>query len=328
MKKVICFGEALIDMLSNRAGGAAADSPETFTKYPGGAPANVAVAIAKLGGRAHFAGKVGADMFGDCLRAEMDAAGVHTEALLQTEEAHTALAFVSLDARGERSFEFYRSPSADLLFRPEEFADDWFAEPGLFHFCSNTLTEEPIRAATLAGAGKAKAAGFLISFDVNLRANLWPRAVDPLPHIWDAIAQADLLKLCTEELAFLCRDLSEEAVIQKILGSGVSLILITDGGNPLRYIGRGLRGCLQPPATQVVDSTAAGDAFTGGVLFALAQSDRGPEWLEGLHSAEPLEEVLALGMACGAFTVTRKGAFAALPTAADLPPEIRPQGAQ
>ena len=318
MKKVISFGEALIDMLSNRTAGADLEGPETFTKYPGGAPANVAVAIAKLGGRAYFAGKVGADMFGDCLRDEMAAAGVHTDYLLQTDEARTALAFVSLDARGERSFQFYRAPSADLLFREEEFQPDWFAEPGLFHFCSNTLTEAPIRAATLAGVRKARAADFLISFDVNLRLNLWPADSEPLPALWAAIEQSDLLKLCTEELAFLCDGQPEDEVLGRILDSGVSLILITDGGNPLRYIGREVSGQLQPPATRVVDSTAAGDAFTGGVLFALAEQGIDRTRLDALTDHERLEAILTLGMRCGAFAVSHKGAFDALPTQVEL----------
>ena len=320
MKTVISFGEALIDMLSNRTGGGSQDGQETFTKFPGGAPANVAVAIGKLGGNVYFAGKVGADMFGDCLRDAMAQAGVRTDYLLQTDEAKTALAFVSLDEQGERSFEFYRSPSADLLFREEEFQDSWFAEPGLFHFCSNTLTEAPIRAATLAGIRKAREAGFLVSFDINLRTNLWPEGQDPLPHIWEAIAQTDLLKLCTEELAFLCRDIGEDEVIGKIRDAGVSLILITDGGNPLRYIGREIQGSLTPPETKVVDSTAAGDAFTGGVLFALAQQETGPAQLAAMSDPGQLEQVLTTGMRCGAFAVSRKGAFDALPTQADLNP--------
>ncbi|KEA62649.1 Fructokinase [Marinobacterium lacunae] len=318
MKKVISFGEALIDMLSNRVGGTAPDGPENFTAFPGGAPANVAVAVGKLGGRSYFAGKVGQDMFGDCLREAMQGAGVHTDYLLQTAEAKTALAFVSLDAHGERSFEFYRSPSADLLFRPDEFDDAWFEEPGIFHYCSNTLTEPGIRDATFAGVAKAHESGTLVSFDINLRHNLWPEGSDPLPFIWDAIGQADLLKLCTEELEFLCRDTTEDAVIERIQQAGVSLVLLTDGGNPLRYFSRELNGQLQPPKAQVVDSTAAGDAFTGGVLYALASRDIDRVQLKALNDRDILESVLHTGMQCGAFAVTRKGAFDALPTLADL----------
>ncbi|WP_432698136.1 carbohydrate kinase family protein [Marinobacterium sp. YM272] len=318
MNKVICFGEALIDMLSNRIGGADPAGPETFTKYPGGAPANVAVAVGKLGGNSYFAGKVGQDMFGDCVRDAMASAGVRTDYLLQSDEAKTPLAFVSLDQHGERSFEFYRDNTADLLFRAQEFEDDWFAEPGVFHFCSNTLTEAGIREATLAGVRKAREAGFIVSFDINLRHNLWPADFDPLPSVWEAIEQCDLLKLCSEELEFLCRDQEEEAVIQRIQDAGVSLILITDGGNPLHYIGNHLAGKLQPPSAKTIDSTAAGDAFTGGVLYALSTRNLGIDQLRQLNDEAMLEEILNTGMLCGAFAVTRKGAFDALPTQADI----------
>lgn len=318
MNKVICFGEALIDMLSNRIGGADPDGPETFTKYPGGAPANVAVAVAKLGGNAYFSGKVGQDMFGDCVRDAMADAGVRTDYLLQTREAKTTLAFVSLDQHGERSFEFYRDNTADLLFRSEEFEDGWFAEPGVFHFCSNTLTEAGIREATLTGVRKAREAGFIVSFDINLRHNLWPADFDPTPSVWEAIEHCDLLKLCTEELEFLCREMSEAAVIQRIRDAGVSLILITDGGNPLRYIGNHLSGTLQPPRAKTVDSTAAGDAFTGGVLYALSKRNLSIEQLRKLDDETMLQEILTTGMLCGAFAVTRKGAFDALPTQSDI----------
>ncbi len=320
MLKVISFGEALVDMLSNSINQPLADDQlERFTKYPGGAPANVAAAVAKLGGRSYFAGKVGADMFGDFLKRSLNQMGVDTAYLSQTFKAKTALAFVSLDKSGERSFEFYRNPSADLLFTAEEFQQAWFEEPGIFHFCSNTLTEPSIKDATLAGIAKAKAAGSLLSFDVNLRLNLWPNDADPYESIWPCVEQADLVKLCVEELAFLCRYQSESDVLQHILDSGVSLVLVTDGGNPLRYYSRSCCGLVQPPKVEMVDSTAAGDAFVGGLLYRLAALDISPGKLAVLVTDKPaLETILAFAGACGAHAVTRKGAFTSLAGLDDL----------
>lgn len=208
MMKVISFGEALVDMLSDKLGAGNDVDPsvqghERFTKFPGGAPANVAAAVARLEGRSYFVGKVGADMFGDFLKRSLEQMQVHTDYLLQTKEAKTALAFVSLDNDGERSFEFYRAPSADLFFRSQEFQSSWFDEPGIFHFCSNTLIEPGILQATQAGLEKARAAGWLISFDMNLRLNLWPDGMDPFAPIWACVEQADLLKLSAEELVFV-----------------------------------------------------------------------------------------------------------------------------
>ncbi len=317
MLKVISFGEALVDMLSNRINTDQTDSPEAFTKYPGGAPANVAAAVGRLGGDSHMAGKIGTDMFGEFMQQSLTEAGVKTDYLLTTDEANTALAFVSLDEHGERSFTFYRNPSADMLFKPEEFDDSWFAQPGLFHFCSNTLTEASIREATLAGIEKAKAAGYLISFDINLRTNLWPAGSDPMAPIWAGLELADLVKLSAEEMAFLCRDQTQDEVIERLLNGGVSLILLTDGGSPLRYFSRQGNGTVAPPKVRMVDSTAAGDAFIGGFLFQLAERDC-RDLLALTQDTAALEQALTFASHCGAHAVSHKGAFTSLPSRQDL----------
>lgn len=324
MLKVIAFGEALIDMLSNRVGGGlkaptSCSEVESFAKYPGGAPANVAAAVAKLGGESYFAGKVGADMFGDFLVQSLDGMHVHTDYLLQTREAKTALAFVSLDHQGERSFEFYRGPSADLLFRPDEFKADWFEGRGIFHFCSNTLTEPGIREATQAGIAQARDAGWLVSFDMNLRPNLWPANLDPSDSVWPCIEQSDLVKLSAEELAFLCRNTSESDVISQILAAKASVVLVTDGSQPLRYFTANRQGRVYPPTAKMVDSTAAGDAFVGGLLYQLSSMEFLAADLAGLsENLDQLEKILSFANACGAYAVTRKGAFTSLPALNDV----------
>ncbi|MEA1082075.1 carbohydrate kinase [Marinobacter qingdaonensis] len=324
MLKVISFGEALIDMLSNRISDSqgAVDQPsdtESFTKYPGGAPANVAAAVAKLGGNSYFAGKVGADMFGDFLVQSLEDLNVQTDYLVQTQEAKTALAFVSLDSTGERSFEFYRGPSADLLFRPDDFKPDWFQGPGIFHFCSNTLTEPGILEATHAGVEIARSAGWLVSFDANLRANLWPQGADPYESVWHCVQQADLVKLSAEELDFLCRGQDEPEVIGRILAGRAVLVLVTDGGKPLRYFTAEGAGTIAPKTVTMVDSTAAGDAFVGGLLFRLSQLDiTGARLGELAQDTRQLEGVLSFASACGAHAVTRAGAFTSLPALTDI----------
>ncbi len=324
MIKVISFGEVLVDMLSSRVSdskdGQGADiADERFTKYPGGAPANVAAAIGKLGGTSYFAGKVGADMFGDFLVQSLKAMRVHTDYLLQTREAKTALAFVSLDAHGERSFEFYRGPSADLLFVPDDFQREWFVERGIFHFCSNTLTETGILSATMAGLENARASGWLVSFDVNLRHNLWPEESDPFKPVWACIEHADLVKVSAEELAFLCRHKDEDQVLKEILNTGTSLVLVTDGGKPLRYHTACHQGFVHPPDVKMVDSTAAGDAFVGGLLYRLSELNMSTDGLKALSADQnQLEEMLEFASACGAHAVTHAGAFSSLPALDDV----------
>lgn len=322
MPDIISFGEVLVDMLSSRIG-QQQDGPESFTKYAGGAPANVAVAVARLGGKARMTGKLGDDMFGHFLRDELNKAGVDTSCLLSTREANTALAFVSLDARGERSFSFYRNPSADILFRADEFQPEWFAEAGLFHFCSNTLTAPAIAAATLAGVQMARAHGWLISFDINLRHNLWPAGAAELPAIWPLIAEADVLKMSKEELEYLCDGAPEAATLERLFAGPAQLLLITDGGNPLRILTR-TRGSyheqqLTPPVVTMVDSTGAGDAFIGGLLFQLAQRQVSRADLPTFCENHPaLQEAVLFAARCGGFAASRYGAFAAMPTLAEL----------
>lgn len=312
--KVMAFGEALIDFLSNGVTGLG--SKESFTKFPGGAPANVAVAVARLGGNSHFAGQVGDDAFGHFLQASLQSYGVNTDAMLMTKAAKTALAFVSLDDTGERSFEFYRNPSADMLFRVEDFDAQWFAEPkGVFHTCSNTLTDEHITAATMAGIAYAKASHWIVSIDVNLRINLWPDHQVDTQRILDWMSQGDVIKASLEELEVISD--APFALIDSMLAQGVSLFVLTDGGNPVRYFtaahGQGEVGA---PTVEVVDTTAAGDAFVGGLLYQLADRGGDRESLQHFSQVE-LEAIIRFAVSCGAQAVTQAGAYPSLPDMAE-----------
>ena len=322
MPDIISFGEVLVDMLSSRIG-QQDNGPESFTKFAGGAPANVAVAVARLGGRSRMAGKLGDDMFGHFLRDELHKAGVDTRYLLSTREANTALAFVSLDSNGERSFSFYRNPSADILFRADEFESHWFAQPGIFHICSNTLTTANIAAATMAGLAMARDHQWLISFDVNLRHNLWPTGSAETAPVWAALAYADVVKMSKEELQYMCGSNSEEATLQRLFDGPVQLLLVTDGGQPLRICSRDDHGYqesrLRPPAVTMVDSTGAGDAFIGGLLFQLAEQGIGRQQLADFcQQGERLQTALLFAAHCGGFAASRYGAFAAMPTRLDI----------
>ena len=308
--KVMAFGEALIDFLSN--GETGLDGLETFTKFPGGAPANVAVAVARLGGNSHFAGQVGDDAFGHFLKASLEQYGVATDSMLMTKEAKTALAFVSLDSTGERSFEFYRNPSADMLFRADDFKASWFIEPaGVFHTCSNTLTEASVTQATLAGIEHAKAANWIVSIDVNLRINLWPDHVVDKERVINWMQQGDVIKASLEELAVLAED--PFALIDELLANGVSLFVLTDGGDPVRYYtGSQGQGQVVAPKVDVKDTTAAGDAFVGGLLYQLAERGGDRASLQNF-SQEELEACIRFAVACGADAVTKAGAYPSLP---------------
>jgi len=311
-REIVCFGEALIDFLAT---GGESGAPRAFIQHAGGAPANASVAVARLGGRAQFVGMLGADMFGDFLLRSLDEAGVGTRYVRRTAAAKTALAFVSLDAEGERSFSFYRPPAADLLFGSSDFDDECFARTSVFHVCSNSLTEPGIAEVTLEGMARARSHGALVSIDLNLRPALWPADVDPLPWLWRALAAADLIKLAGNELEYLAtREPGGSArVIERLLETA-RMVVVTDGAAPLCWYTREDRGVLETFAVSAIDTTAAGDAFIGGLLYQLQARGVDSGAFEGfITDRTALVDSLRFAAGCGALTVTRHGAFAALP---------------
>jgi fructokinase len=314
---VACFGEALIDFLADPPG--ADDTARRFARNAGGAPANVAVGVARLGGCARFVGMLGDDMFGRFLLAQLQRHGVDTAQVRWTDAAPTALAFVSLDESGERSFSFYRPPAADLLFRADDFDAAAFASLAAFHCCSNSLTEPAIAAATLHGMALASDAGALVGFDLNLRPALWAHGVDPRPVAWQALERAQLVKLSREELEWLARDGGADTVVSRLFANAARVVLVTDGAGPIRWWTRKRQGEAPTFRVDVIDTTAAGDAFVAGLLHRIAQLGLDADGVAGAFDDDAhRRDLLRHAAACGALATTRRGAFAAMPTRADI----------
>lgn len=314
MIPVIAFGEALVDMLSSRLGDTT-DTQETFTPYAGGAPANVAVACARLGVPSRFLGMVGDDTFGHFLVRELNSHGVDTSGVVFTQQSRTALAFVSRDALGERTFDFYRPPAADLLYRLEHLPHGVFENPAILHLCSNSLTDPEIADVTLAMATMAKRAGCLVSVDANLRHNLWLEKEADAALVTQLLDSAELLKLSLEELDYLRADHPADAWLAERLAAGVKVILITDGPHDVVLKGVGIDLRITPPAVEAVDTTAGGDAFIGGLLSELSSHGINENWQTNIDF---LNRAVSMACRCGAHAVTRPGAYAALPTRDDI----------
>jgi fructokinase len=310
MAEVLCFGEALIDMLAEPAG--------SYRPYAGGAPANVAVALAKLGVKSCFIGMLAQDAFGDFLHQSLESAGVSTVHVARTQDANTGLAFVSLDAQGERRFSFYRPPAADLLFRAGHFQPERFQGAAAFHCCSNSLTDPAIAEATLEGVRLARAAGALVSVDMNYRPGLWPTHADARPRIWPLLREADVVKLSVSELAYLAEPMQDEtAAIAEIWKGRAQWLLITDGAGLIRHLTRDLEDTISTYQVRSVNTTGAGDAFMAGILASLVET-RAEGLAAFLASAEQVDGALHFAAACGALAVTRHGAFEAMPTLAEV----------
>lgn len=314
MNTVLCFGEALIDFLNQ---GKHPDGPITiphFYQYPGGAPANAAVAVAKLGGSASFVGQVGNDTFGHFLQQALHTYKVDTRYLLKHPSAKTALAFVTLDDDGDRSFAFYRDNSADVIFQQEQLHDEMFNGAAVLHFCSNTLTTSLIASTTSACVAKAKHHGLLVSFDVNLRHNLWQEGLANIDTINQFVDTADILKFSKEEIEYLAvRGIDD--YIRQCLSNGCKLLVVTDGSNAIQFYTQNNDAEIPAPIVKAVDTTAGGDAFSGGLLYQLAKLTNLDEVLNNVSDVESL---IRFAAACGAHVVQRPGAFPALPTFEDV----------
>nr|CAD1838904.1 unnamed protein product [Ananas comosus var. bracteatus] len=307
---VVSFGEMLIDFVPDAAGVSLAESTG-FLKAPGGAPANVAVAIAKLGGSAAFIGKFGDDEFGHMLVEILRQNGVRDEGVLFDKDARTALAFVTLRSDGEREFMFYRNPSADMLLAESELNLPLIRQARIFHYGSISLISEPCRSAHLAAMRAAKAAGILCSYDPNVRLPLWPSpdaARSGIRSIWN---QADFIKVSDDEVEFLTqRDPQSEENVLSLWYEGLKLLIVTDGEKGCRYFTKSFKGRVPGFSVKTVDTTGAGDAFVGALLVSIAKDG------SLFQNEEKLREALKFANACGAICTTQKGAIPALPTTA------------
>jgi fructokinase len=315
--EVVCLGELLIDFMPREVGLPLIDT-FTFRKAPGGAPANVAVGLARLGTSAGFIGKVGDDAFGRYLAQVLDHNGVDCSHLRSSTEARTALAFVSLLRDGERDFMFYRHPSADMLLRPEEIEEAYVASARAFHFGSITLISEPSRSATLRAVELAREHGLLISYDPNLRLSLWPDETSARRGMEMGLPFADVLKLSEEEASFLTgKDAPEAALSELRQQHGITLAVATLGREGCVYEAPTGAGAVKGFAVKTVDTTGAGDGFVAGMLAELLRL--APEVADvGKLKPEALKQVFTFANAVGALTTTRKGASPSLPTRSKL----------
>lgn len=307
MFDIIAMGETLIDFTPVGLGD---NGSSLFAQNPGGAPANVLAQAARLGAKTAFMGMVGKDPFGAFLRAVMERSGIDTTNLLETEEAHTTLAFVQLDDQGDRSFSFYRKPGADVLLKARDIDQQAIADSHIFHFGSLSLTDEPVREATYKAVQTAKEAGCIVSYDPNYRPPLWPSEEEAKTRMASMIPYADVLKVSEEEMALLTGDSNPETATRILAEQGVSLVLISMGAEGACYRCGELFGHVPAFPVQAVDTNGAGDSFLGAILYRLR--NKSCQAL-GTIGAEELRELVTFGNAAGALTTTAHGAIPAMP---------------
>lgn len=307
MYDVVALGELLIDFSPV---GNSDKGNVIFECNPGGAPANVLAALAKLGKKTSFIGKVGDDQFGLFLKSVLDENKINTDGLVFSKDINTTLAFVHLDDKGDRSFSFYRKPGADMTLNSEEVDLNLIEQCRIFHFGSISMTDEPSKGATIKAVEFAKASGKVISFDPNLRPNLWDSLDIAKKTIEEGLKYADILKLSEEELEFLTgtQDLLEgtEFIKDKY---GVELIFITLGSEGCFYRIDDFIGRVEGYKVNAIDTTGAGDGFFGGVLYSILELNKDLKEI----NVEEIEKSIKFANALGGLVTTKIGAIPAMP---------------
>ena len=315
-RKLIAIGEALIDFIPS-AKGVAFDDVGSFFPAVGGAPANVCGAFSRLGGNSVFLTQLGDDPFGHKIERYLGKTGIDTSYISFTDKANTALAFVSLDKDGDRTFSFYRNPSADMLYDESQVPSDAFEDAFALHFCSVSLGDFPMKNAHVKAIEYAKAKGSLISFDPNLRFPLWKNAAALKAAVEEFLPYADILKISDEELEFITGTDEIEKALPVLFNGNVNLILYTCGKKGAFAYTRNAKGHCGVLPGDVVDTTGAGDASIGSFLWKLNEYGVTRENINDLTSERLDEALLFMSKYC-TISVGAKGAIPSYPTLKEL----------
>ncbi|WHP47827.1 aminoimidazole riboside kinase [Mannheimia bovis] len=301
MSKIWVTGDAVVDLIP--------DGENHYLKCAGGAPANVAVGVSRLGVEAGFIGRVGNDPLGKFMREVLQAENVSVENMILDDNHRTSTVVVGLD-NGERSFTFMVNPSADQFLEIGDLPE--FSQGDFLHCCSIALINDPSRSTTIEAICRVKQAGGYVSFDPNLRESLW-KSLDEMKSVVNSVvSMADILKFSEEELTLLTdTDSLEEATKAITAQYPEKLIIITLGKDGAIYHFNGESQIVAGKALKPVDTTGAGDAFVSGLLAGLANT---PDWKD----ETALVDVIRKANASGALATTAKGAMSALPNKAQL----------
>lgn len=307
MLDVVALGELLIDFTCVSAD---ADGYPTMAAHPGGAPANFLAAVTKFGGKTALLGKVGADTFGRLLTGTLEQAGIETRGIVASNDVFTTLAFVTLDAHGDREFAFSRKPGADTQLRFSELELPLIDDAKAFHFGTLSLTDEPARATTYRAVAYAKERGKLISFDPNLRKPLWKDLDTAKEQMLWGLSQAEVVKISDEEIEFLF-GLNPQEGARKILNDyGVKLVFATCGADGCWFENQNACGHVDSlKGVKVVDTTGAGDIFGGSAVRKVLQTGKCPE---ELNEAE-LREAVRFACTAAGLSTTKPGGISSVP---------------
>ena len=311
---VLCLGEVLFDCLADQMG-LKLEEVKSWTPYPGGAPANVACALVKLGTPAGFIGAIGEDEPGNSLVKLLQDVGVDTNGVQRHPTAPTRQVYVVRDMSGDRNFagfgKYDTSDFADTRLQAEKLSPSLFVEADFLVLGTLELAYPESEAAVHQALKLAEQYDLKIILDVNWRPVFWHDTNLAKPKIEALLPKVDFLKLTKEEAEWLFDTTDPGAINYRV--NSVEGVLVTDGGNGSAYCLGENEGKLPAFKMPVVDTTGAGDSFLAGFIHQLSKSG-----IHSLRDAETAKRVVTYASAVGALTTIKPGAIASQPTPAEV----------
>ena len=308
MSEVVAIGELLIDFVAkgkNKIG------YPIMEANPGGAPANFLSALASFGITTSLIGKVGDDSFGHMLKKTLVQAGIDISSLIMDKNVFTTLAFVTLSENGDREFSFSRKPGADTKLSFDEIDLDVIDRAKVFHFGTLSLTSEPSKTATIKALEYAKNKGKIISFDPNLRKNLWDNLDDAKKAILYGLKNSDIIKISDDEVEFLF-NLNKEDGIKYIFNEFKPKIIYLTCGELGSY-SMNKDGLIFTPSLkgiEVVDTTGAGDIFGGSAMYKLLDKNKSLDDI----TLDDLKDIAKFSSIAAGLSTTKHGGISSVPT--------------
>lgn len=309
MPKLISIGEALIDQVKQGV--------KLVGKFAGGAPANVATLVANLGQKSILISKIGDDDEGKIILQTLQSKGVDVSQVRVTDSHDTTIAKVQVDKKGQRTFTFDRRNAADLFLMKEEIDSRLFEANDIFHFGSVNLVPSLSRKAHEYALDIARKNGLIISFDPNLRFNLWPSPIALRETVKEFMIGVDLLKVTEEELNFIFPDMTLEAAIEKVFQAKVTWLILSKGDQGLAlYQAKQKPILIKGSKVKVVDTTGAGDALIGAFIVKILQAEISKSKLAS--SASKMKDFATFANYVAALSCTKSGAIDSFPSLEDL----------
>lgn len=308
---IVALGELLIDFTE---AGKSAGGMKLFEQNPGGAPANMLAVASHMGYSTSFIGKVGKDMQGEFLKKTLENEGIGTRSLIMDEKYFTTLAFVEIDANGERNFSFARKPGADTQLLARELDRELLENCRVFHFGSLSLTDEPAKEATIEAVNIAKSSNAIISYDPNYRASLWKNEDTAVCAMKSVIPMVDIMKVSDEESLLLTGASDYLSAVHELIAMGPKLVAITLGADGVLISTNNRTEIIKGFKVKAIDTTGAGDSFWGGFVSSLLSLEKPVEELTG----DEIRKCAVQGNATAALCVQKRGGIPAIPSKAEV----------